>query len=285
MTPAYKIFAYTILALLAFAANSILTRLALIEGEAGPWAFTLIRILAGALILALLIGPHKALQEGSWKGAIALLIYALFFSLAYLMLSTGTGALILFAAVQFAMLGWGYAKGERLSPLQWVGFILAMAGLIYLLSPGLEAPPLIGSVLMILAGFGWGAYSIIGKGAGNPSAQTAGNFIRAALLITVVVIPVFLLYEEPNISMKGWALALASGAITSGLGYVIWYSALKGLSATRAGLAQLSVPALAALGGVLFVSEPLTFRFVMACAIILCGVALSTLPRAKIKSS
>lgn len=271
------LFLLTALSLIAFAANSVLARLALVDGELGPWSYVLIRFVSGALMLALLIGPAKSLKEGSWRGAGALLLYGVFFSFAYLMLTTGTGALILFAAVQLTMLGWGYFKGERLSPLQWLGFGFAVSGLIYLLSPGLEAPSLLGSVLMILAGLGWGFYSIIGKGAGNPTAQTAGNFIRAAFILLLAAIPVFWVRPEAAPTAQGWGLALTSGIVTSALGYALWYRVLKDLPVTTAGLSQLSVPALAAIGGVLFVSEPLTLRFVLASAIILTGVGLATL--------
>ncbi len=281
MSRRFTLFLLTVLTLMAFAANSVLARLALIEGQAGPWGFTAIRILSGALVLMLLVGPRNSLKEGSWRGAGALLVYAVLFSFAYLMLATGTGALILFAAVQLTMLGWGYFKGERLTPLQWTGFTLAVAGLVYLLSPGLKAPSLLGSALMLLAGLGWGIYSIIGKGAGNPTAQTAGNFIGAAFVMAALSLPLLWVYGEAIPTTKGWALAITSGAITSGLGYALWYRVLKDLRVTTAGLAQLSVPAFAALGGVLFVAEPLTQRFVVASAIILGGVAISTVSRTK----
>jgi len=248
------LFLLTVLTLVAFAANSVLARWALIGHEMGPWSFVLIRFGAGALLL-----------------------YGVLFSFAYLMLATGTGALILFAAVQLTMLGWGYVKGERLSVLQWGGFVLAVAGLIYLLSPGLEAPSILGSTLMILAGLGWGIYSIIGKGAGNPTAQTGGNFVRAAFLLVIATAPIVWVSPEPLPTPKGWALALTSGIVTSALGYALWYHVLKDLRVTTAGLAQLSVPAIAAIGGVLFVSEPLTLRFVLASAIILFGVGLATI--------
>jgi drug/metabolite transporter (DMT)-like permease len=273
-------FLLTLLTLMAFAANSVLTRLALIDAEIGPWSFVTIRILSGALMLILIVSVRHsfktALGEGSWRGAFALLVYAIFFSFAYLLLTTGTGALILFALVQLTMLGWGFFKGERLSVLQWFGFILAFAGLIYLLSPGLEAPSLLGASLMVIAGLGWGAYSILGKASGNPTRQTAGNFLRASLVVILFSVPVLLFMPEGLPSLKGWLLAIASGALTSGLAYALWYAVLKHLSVTKAGISQLSVPAIAAIGGVLFVSEPLTLRFVLATMIILSGVALAT---------
>lgn len=283
MSRGFIIFSLTLLTLIAFAANSVLTRLALANGEIGAWGFVLIRIVSGAIVLALLVsfkdGIDKCLKQGSWGGAVSLLSYGIFFSFAYLLLATGTGALILFAVVQLTMLGWGYFKGERLKALQWVGFVMAVAGLIYLLSPGIEAPSIFGSILMIIAGVGWGAYSILGKGAGNPTVQTAGNFIRASFVLIVLSLPVLALMPEQLPTPMGWGLAITSGAITSALGYALWYSVLKDISVTKAGISQLTVPAIAALGGVIFVSEPLTQRFVIATLIILTGVALATLRR------
>lgn len=283
MSRGFIIFSLTLLTLVAFAANSVLTRLALANGEIGAWGFVLIRVLSGAIVLALLVslkdGISKCFKQGSWGGAVALLSYGIFFSFAYLLLATGTGALILFAVVQLTMLGWGYFKGERLKALQWVGFVMAVVGLIYLLSPGLEAPSIIGSFLMIIAGVGWGAYSILGKGAGDPTAQTAGNFIRAGLVLIILSLPVLAIMPEELPTPTGWGLAITSGAITSALGYALWYFVLKDISVTKAGISQLTVPAIAALGGVLFVSEPLTQRFVVATLIILTGVALATLTR------
>ncbi len=284
MSRPLTIFSLTVLTLMAFAANSVLTRLALIENEICAWSFVSIRLLSGALMLILIVGARHSfkqnLVEGSWRGASALLAYAVFFSFAYLLLATGTGALILFAIVQLTMLSWGFFKGERLNMIQWLGFIMAVAGLIYLLSPGLEAPSLLGAVLMTIAGLGWGAYSILGKTIGNPTRQTAGNFLRASAIIIVLSLPVLFFMPEAAPSYKGWGLAITSGAITSGLGYALWYAVLKHISVTKAGIAQLSVPAIAAIGGVLFVGEPLTLRFSAATLIILTGVALATVIKA-----
>ncbi|CAM3851787.1 EamA domain-containing protein [Litorimonas haliclonae] len=271
----------TLLTLIAFAANSVLGRLALAENDIGAWSYTLIRIVSGAMVLLCLAGVKRSVSNGSWIGAGSLLVYAVFFSFAYLILPTGTGALILFAAVQLTMLGWGFSQGERLNGLQWAGFILAVAGLVYLLSPGLEAPSAPGALLMTMSGIGWGAYSILGKGAGNPTARTSGNFFKACLILIVLSTPLLWALPEPLPTAKGWALAIASGAITSALGYALWYHVLKDISVTRAGIAQLTVPALAAFGGVIFVSEPLTFRFVTASVLILSGVAAATLTRSK----
>ncbi|MEM7492897.1 MAG: DMT family transporter [Pseudomonadota bacterium] len=274
-----RILALTVLAMIAFAANSVIGRLALIEGEIGAGSFAVIRLVSGAAILMAILAMRRLPLLGNWAAALALLIYAVFFSYAYIALPAGTGAIILFAIVQVTMIGWGATKGERPSSLQWVGLATAFAALIWLVSPGVEAPSLIASLSMVMAGFGWGIYSLLGRGAGDPTAMTAGNFIRASLLACLIA-PILLLgAPEPIPSVSGVGLAVLSGAVTSGLGYVIWYAALKELSATRASIAQLSVPAIAALGGVLFLSEPITLRFALATALILSGVALATLTR------
>ena len=269
-----RVFLLTALALIAFAANSVLARLALLHGEIGPWGFTLIRLLSGAVMLAVLVGPGKARRAGNWVSALALVAYAGFFSFAYIVLPTGTGALILFALVQITMVGTGLYQGERLNHWQWTGAGLAMLGLVALLGPGIGAPSPIGAMAMALSGVSWGVYSVRGRGAGDPGQNTAGNFGRAALMASLLAVPVFLIHPETMPSTNGIWLALASGVITSGLGYTIWYMALKGLSASRAGIAQLSVPALAAAGGVMVVGEALTLRFVLSSLIILGGIAL-----------
>lgn len=274
-----KLIALTALAMTAFAANSVLARLAMATGEAGPWTFTLIRIIAGAVILALIVSPRNVIQSGSWTSALALVVYAAGFSVAYLSLSAGTGALILFAMVQITMIGAGLVIGERLTLLRWAGFVLALSGLTWLLMPGLEAPSLSGALLMALAGAGWGVYSLRGRGKPHPTRETAGNFARASLVIAGLSLPAFLLLNEPAPTVAGLVYALLSGAVTSGLGYAIWYTALRELTASLAGIAQLTVPALAAIGGVLFLSEPITLRFFGATLIILGGVALASLPR------
>lgn len=281
MPSALRLFLITALAMCAFAANSILARLAMASGEAGPWSFTLIRILSGALVLALLVPPAKAVRAGSWASAGALLAYAAFFSLAYLSLAAGTGALVLFAIVQITMIGWGLMAGERLSVARWAGLAFALTGLVWLLLPGLEAPPLGGAALMAVSGLGWGIYSLRGRGKREPTLLTAGNFARASALAVLIGVPALLLAGEAPPSAQGIVYALLSGAVTSGLGYAIWYAALRDLSASLAAIAQLTVPAIAALGGVIFLSEPLTSRFVIATAFILGGVALASLARQK----
>ena len=283
-----RIFTLTSLAMMAFAANSILARLALTGGDIGPWAFTAIRFISGALCLAIIIGPTKTMSQGSWKAALALLLYGIFFSYAYILLSAGTGALILFAAVQITMIGGGLLAGERLRVLQWLGLALAMAGLVYLMMPSIAPPSPIGATMMAMAGLGWGLYSLMGRGKGNPTALTAGNFLRAAIICAVLTLPLIWVLPESQPAQKGITLALVSGIITSGLGYVIWYMALKHLTATRAGIAQLTVPIIAAIGGMLFIAEPFTERFFIAMCVTLGGVALATLEpkeKARIKDT
>ena len=289
-TTPLRIFALTALAMIAFAANSILARLALTSGDIGPWSFTAIRFISGAVCLALIIGPMKTLRQGSWNAAFALLLYGIFFSYAYLLLSAGTGALILFAVVQITMIGGGLLAGERLRTLQWLGLALAMGGLVYLMLPSVAPPSPIGAIMMSLSGLGWGLYSLIGRGKGNPTALTAGNFLRAAIICAVITLPVLLILPEAAIGPKGLGLGLLSGIMTSGIGYVIWYMALKHLTATRAGIAQLTVPFIAAIGGMLFIAEPFTLRFFIAMCLTLLGVALATLssnkkPASKIRAS
>ena len=289
-TTPLRIFSLTALAMIAFAANSILARLALTGGDIGPWSFTAIRFISGAVCLALIIGPMKTLRQGSWNAAFALLLYGIFFSYAYLLLSAGTGALILFAVVQITMIGGGLLAGERLRALQWLGLALAMGGLVYLMLPSVAPPSPIGAIMMSLSGLGWGLYSLMGRGKGNPTALTAGNFLRAAIICAVITLPVLLILPEAAIGPKGIGLALLSGIMTSGIGYVIWYMALKHLTATRAGIAQLTVPFIAAIGGMLFIAEPFTLRFFIAMCLTLLGVALATLssnkkPASKIRAS
>ncbi|WP_300379893.1 DMT family transporter [Henriciella sp.] len=272
-----RTFLLTALAMTAFAANSVLARLAMVESETGPWTFTLIRLVSGALMLALIVSPRQAVRTGSWLSGLALTVYAGAFSIAYLTLATGTGALILFALVQLTMIGWGLVSGERPGPARWIGLAMAFGGLVWLMLPGLDAPPLAGAALMASAGIAWGVYSLRGRGGTKPTASTAGNFLRAGIMATAMSLPVFLIAPEATPDIEGLVYALLSGAVTSGLGYAIWYTALKGLSASLAGIAQLSVPAIAALGGVVFLAEPLTPRFLLATALILSGVAIASL--------
>lgn len=267
----------TAVAMLAFAANSLLCRLALQQAAIDPASFGSIRLAAGALTLALVVRlrgrPPAALPgRADWLAALMLFGYVAFFSFAYLSLPAGTGALILFGAVQLTMFGAGlYAGGERFGPIGWAGFALAVGGLVYLVSPGLAAPPLFGAALMAAAGVAWGVYSLRGRGVADPLAATARNFTRAvpfALALSLVCL------AGARVDARGVALAVASGAVTSGLGYVVWYAALARLTALRAATVQLSVPLLAAFGGVLFLSEAITPRLAVASVAILGGIAL-----------
>ncbi|MBD3223064.1 EamA family transporter, partial [bacterium] len=238
----------TVLAMLAFAANSLLCRQALREGAIGPVAFTALRLGAGAVALLVIESARRRRWHvpggGSWTSAAMLAIYAGGFSLAYLGLTAGTGALILFGCVQVTMIVWGIVRGERPDRWQWVGLALAVAGLVYLVSPGLTAPPPTSALLMALAGVAWGVYSLRG-GRDDPIATTAGNFVRTVPLVVIGVV----LATGEAVSTAGVLLAVISGAITSGIGYVLWYGALRDLTATRAAVVQLSVPVIAALGG------------------------------------
>jgi drug/metabolite transporter (DMT)-like permease len=273
----------TILALLAFAGNSILARLALTRTSIDPASFTSIRLSAGALVLALIVALRRGTHPptGSWPSAFALFVYAAAFSFAYVQLTTGTGALLLFGAVQATMISIGVARGERLSGGQWGGLVFAYAGLVLLVLPGITAPPLLSATLMLLAGVGWGLYSLRGKRAGDPIAATAGNFVRAMPLTIVMSV---LLRDSRSLDASGIGYAIASGALASGVGYAVWYTALRWLRATTAATVQLSVPVIAALAGVLLLTEPLTLRLFGAGAAILGGVAVVVLtpPRAQV---
>ena len=278
MTP-LRTLLLTGVAMLAFAANSLLCRLALQQASIDPASFGSVRLVSGALVLAVIVrlraGPPAAART-DWLAAAMLWLYVAGFSFAYLTLSAGTGALILFGAVQVTMFTAGLRSGERFTAAAWAGLVLAVAGLLYLVSPGLAAPPPLGAALMAIAGFAWGIYSLRGRGAGDPVAATAGNFLRAAplaLLLSAAFAGAF------HASFSGVALAVASGAVTSGLGYVVWYAALPGLSALRAATVQLSVPPLAALGGALLLAEALSLRLLLSSAAILGGIALVLLSR------
>ena len=268
----------TLLVMIAFAGNSILVRLALSTDSIGPLSFSVIRLLAGAMVLALIAKPKNAIQSGSWTAALYLLTYVVFFSYAYLSLDAGTGALILFATVQIVMIGSGIRQGERLSPAQWMGMAMACLGLFFLLRPGAVASPNpIGALLMGLSGLGWALYSLRGRHVASPALATAGNFARASACVIGISIPLLLLTPEAHPNAKGIALAITSGAITSGLGYTLWYKVLPHLPETRASIAQLSVPAIAAIGGLLFLNETVTTRLLITTALVLGGVAMATL--------
>ena len=261
------------LALLAFAGNSLLARLALRDGGMDPASFTALRLASGALVLWLLaISFRKGADgRGNWASALALFAYAAFFSLAYVRLEAGAGALLLFGAVQVTMIGRGLWRGERLAVWQWLGLVLAVGGLAGLLLPGLTAPPPGPSVLMVVAGIAWGAYSLRGQGGGDAIRVTAGNFLRCLPFAAVFWL---LMLDASRVDAAGVGYALASGALASGVGYAIWYTALPALRASTAATLQLCVPLLVALGGVAWLGEPATLRLALAALAIVGGVAL-----------
>lgn len=270
----------TAVAMVAFAANSLLCRLALGQGLIDAATFSTVRVIAGAVILGLMVLPRwrtRGRPRADWRSAAMLFTYMVFFSFAYLSLSAGTGALILFGAVQLTMFMVALRRGEAFSALSWAGLALAILGLVYLVSPGVTAPDLSGAVMMAIAGIAWGSYSLLGRGCADPLEATAGNFI---LTVPLVVVVSLVFAGDFNSTPTGVALAVASGAIASGLGYAIWYAALRGLTATVAATVQLSVPVIAAFGGVILLSEPVTLRLVLASAATLGGVAIVLVRRA-----
>lgn len=264
----------TLIALIAFAGNSLLCRAALAHAHIDAATFTTIRLLSGAVTLWLLAGIRGGAHRGSgsWLSALALFIYAIGFSVSYIHLSAAAGALILFGAVQVTMIGYGLWSGERLGFLQVAGLVLTGTGLAGLLLPGLTAPPLAGALTMLVAGAAWGFYSLRGKGEGDPLQVTAGNFIRAAPMAVILSAA---LWTQADVDRWGIGYAVLSGALASGVGYAIWYTAIPHLKATMAATAQLSVPIIAALGGVLFLHEPITLRLLFASAAVLGGISLA----------
>ena len=271
--PPARLFTLTMLTMLAFAGNSLLCRAALRDTGIDAASFTTLRLVSGALVLWLLTLRSRGVRErgGNWGSAAALFVYAAAFSFAYVSLPASTGALLLFGAVQATMIGYGLWTGERFRALQWFGFLVALGGLVVLVLPGLAAPPPWSAGLMLGAGVAWGVYSLRGRGAGNPIRVTAGNFLRAA---PVAVVLSLVMMRRAQFDPAGVGYALASGALTSALGYAIWYTALPALKATTAATVQLSVPVVAALGGVLLLGEPVTIRLVVATVAILGGIGL-----------
>jgi drug/metabolite transporter (DMT)-like permease len=271
----------TTLTLIAFAANSLLCRMALGGHLIDPVSFTTVRLLSGALALILfsrLFGESKKLQNmnGSWGSGFALFAYAAAFSLAYVSLSTGMGALILFGSVQVTMIGAALKSGEKIGHAQWFGSTVAIVGLIYLVFPGISAPDPLGALLMCIAGIAWGIYSIRGKGVTTPVAMTTGNFTRSA---PMVILASVIAYSKVQLEPLGILLALLSGVVTSGLGYVLWYKALRSLTTTQASVLQLIVPVIAAFGGVSFLSEQVSVRLIAGSTLILGGVAMAVVKR------
>jgi len=276
--PYARLIALTSLAMIAFAGNSLLCRMALEHTSIDAASFTTIRLISGAVMLWLVVKIRRGTpgDGGNWLSALALFAYAAGFSFAYMSLSAATGALLLFGAVQVTMTGHGIWMGERLRGRQLVGLVLALAGLVGLLLPGLSAPPLYGSTLMLGAGVAWGIYSLRGKGAGDPTNVTTGNFLRT---VPVSVALSILLFSNSSLDHAGFWYAVSSGALASGLGYAIWYAVLPSLESTHAAAVQLSVPVLAALGGIIFLGEPINLRLALASMATLGGITLVVLEK------
>jgi drug/metabolite transporter (DMT)-like permease len=275
------------IAVLAFAANSVLARLAFATAGAEPLSYTGIRLASGALVLLAILRLRRQPATrpalgGSWAGAAALFGYALAFSIAYILLGAGTGALILFASVQVGIIGWSVLRGDRPGALEWLGLGIALAAFAYLVSPGLVAPHPIGTLLMVGSGLCWAAYTLLGRGSSAPLIDTAGNFVRC-LPVAILLLNAGLLITP--LDPLAAAYAVASGALASGLGYAIWYAALPGLASTNAAIVQLTVPAIAAAGGVLLLAEPATLRLIFSSLGILGGVAIALLASARRRAS
>jgi drug/metabolite transporter (DMT)-like permease len=269
-----KIFFYTGFALLCFALNSILCRLALGQNLIDAPSFMTIRIISGAITLLLIFSFFKnknvESSKGNWLSAFFLFAYAICFSFAYNELTTATGALILFGTVQATMIILALIKGERPNVFEWLGLLVAVGGLIYLVSPGLSAPPFFSAGLMACAGIAWGFYTLRGKGSSNPLAETMGNFLRAVPFVVISALPFI---QQTHFSTNGILYAVLSGAIASGIGYAVWYAALKFHTATRAAVLQLSVPIIAAIGGILLLSESVSMRLLISAILILGGIS------------
>ena len=272
--PTPRTISLTIVAMLAFAANSVLCRLSLAQGSIDAASFTSVRVGSGVVTLWLLLSftGRASLMHGSWRAAFALFAYAAAFSFAYITLSAGAGALLLFGAVQATMVTTGLVRGERLTAPQWFGFIIALLGLAVLLIPGAAAPPIGGAALMLVAGIAWGVYSLLGRGEVDPLAATAGNFLRA-LPMAVILLGLAAIFGT-NLHQSGLIYAIMSGAVTSGLGYTIWYAALPGLSPAQGASVQLSVPIITALAGTISLGEAITTRLSLSSLAVLSGIAL-----------
>ncbi len=278
-----RIIGYTAFALVAFAFNSILCRMALRTGEADAVGFTAVRLVSGAvalIVISYLVSKGKSsnVMRGNWISAFFLFGYAICFSFAYIGLTAASGALILFSSVQFTMIAVALLRAERPGGMEWMGLLIALGGLVYLVFPGLSSPPLIASILMAAAGIAWGFYTLRGKGSTDPLGDTTGNFIRAVPMVVIVAIPFF---AQINLSTRGIVLAVLSGAVASGVGYTVWYLVLKHHTATQAAVLQLAVPVIAAFGGVLLLSEVLNARLMIASALILGGIAMTIFARRK----
>ena len=266
----------TAISLIAFAANSLLCRMALGNGLIDPVSFTMLRLVSGMLILIpvskLLSEPSSTNKQGAaWVSGLALFCYAGAFSLGYVTITASMGTLILVGAVQITMLGWALVRGEKLGALRWLGSAISMGGLVYLVLPGVSAPDPIGALLMLISGTAWGVYSIRGRGAPSPISMTAKNFLWAT---PIAFLASLMFHSSVHLETRGILLAVCSGSVTSALGYIIWYRALRHLSTSAASIVQLLIPVLTAFGGVLFLSEVITTRLLIASALILGGVAM-----------
>jgi drug/metabolite transporter (DMT)-like permease len=264
---------FTLLALFAFAANSVLCRLALTDNAIDPSSFTITRLLSGAIVLAILVyltpSKESSQTKGSWAGGFALFIYAASFSYAYVSLETGIGALILFSCVQIMMIVTAVLSGDKLSHLEWMGAGIAFSGFVYLIFPGLTAPSVSGLIMMSISGVAWASYTLLGMRSTNPLRDTAFNFLRTLPFLLILLI---LSLKNISLSQTGILLAVVSGAVTSGVGYAVWYVALRQLSTVQAAIVQLFVPVLATLSGVIFVNESLSLRLILASVMILGGI-------------
>ncbi|MDN3681817.1 DMT family transporter [Vibrio tapetis subsp. quintayensis] len=286
----YKTALYTFLALLAFAGNSVLCRLALGNEQIDAASFTAIRLLSGVLVLFCLLavaGRSKPLksspsQRGSWWSGFMLFGYAITFSFAYVTLETGIGALILFGAVQITMIVASLVSGDRLHKLEWAGMVVAFVGFIYLVLPTLSTPSWLGFVLMTISGMAWAFYTLAGRGSVNPLQDTGFNFLRTIPLVILLLVASA---YNANLTLNGLVLAALSGGVASGIGYTLWYSALKGMSTTQAAVVQLLVPVIAAIGGVVFVDEPFSLRLMISSALVLGGILTVVLSKHRFTNS
>lgn len=281
--------------MIAFAANSVLGRMAIGSGDTpliDPASYSTIRLVSGALMLGVLValGKRSGAQisssrsgrsgrSGSWASALALFVYAVAFSYAYVALDTGIGALILFACVQATMIGWSLNEGDRPSGLEWVGIVTAFGAFIWLVSPGLSAPDPLAAGAMAVSGIAWGAYSLRGRGLPDPLKATADNFLRSVAFVIPLALIVVVAQLPVHVTVSGLVLAILSGAVTSGLGYALWYRVLKHIGATQGAILQLTVPVIAAIGGTLFLAEGWTLRLVVSSLLILGGVALAIIAK------
>ena len=269
----FKTILFTVLALVAFASNSVLCRFALGEKTIGAANFTTIRLLSGAIVLFLILQIRnrgkRSSSKGSWFSAAMLFLYAASFSFAFLTLDVGTGALILFGSVQVTIILLSLFFGNRLHLTEWIGVVVAFAGFAYLVSPHVSTPSMSGFILMMIGGIGWGVYTLRGRGSSNPLADTSFNFART---IPFVITLFAVTYHPSDISTKGLILAIISGGISSGIGYTIWYRALRNLTDTQSAVVQLAVPVIAAIGGVIFVSESISLRLIISTIFILGGI-------------